>query len=96
MNIMKFIRKDSSHSTLHIGYKEKCVEETNNTKFLGSEIDIHIKWKDRIKEGTSKLSGAALEVRSLVHISNVHCQITVLCILPFCYKIWNNFGDNSS
>ena len=35
MNIMKFITKNSSHSTLHIGYKEKYVEETVNTKFLG-------------------------------------------------------------
>jgi len=93
---MKFIRKDSSHSTLHIGYKEKYIEETNNTKFLVSEIDIHIKWKNHIKEGTSKLSGAALAVRSVFYISNVHSQITVLCILLFCYKIWNNFGGNSS
>jgi hypothetical protein len=40
---MKFIRKNSSHSALHIGYKEKYIEETNNTKFLGSEIDNLIK-----------------------------------------------------
>ena len=25
MNIMKFITKNSSHSTLHIGYKEKYI-----------------------------------------------------------------------
>ena len=34
-SIMKFITRNSSHSTLHIGYKEKCLEETVNTKFLG-------------------------------------------------------------
>ena len=33
---------NSSHSTLHIGYKEKYIEETNNTEFLGSETDNHI------------------------------------------------------
>jgi len=32
MNIMKQITKNSSHSTLHIGYKEKYVEGTVNNK----------------------------------------------------------------
>jgi len=31
MNIMKFITKNSAHSTLLIGYKEKYREETVNT-----------------------------------------------------------------
>jgi len=34
-NIMKFITKNSSHSALHTGYKEKYIEETVHTKFLG-------------------------------------------------------------
>jgi hypothetical protein len=42
MNIMKFITKNSSHCTLHIGYKEKYIEETENTKFLGLRIDNQI------------------------------------------------------
>jgi hypothetical protein len=42
-NLMKFIANNSSHSTLHIGYKEKYREETTNTKLFGSEIDNHIK-----------------------------------------------------
>jgi len=33
-NIMKFITKYSSHSTLHIGYKDKYVEEAVNKNFL--------------------------------------------------------------
>jgi len=80
-----------THSTLHIAYKGKYIEETNNTIFLGSVIDNHIKWKNHIKQWISKLSGAGFAVRSVVHISNVHSQINVLCILSFCYKIWNNF-----
>jgi hypothetical protein len=40
-NIMTFITKNSSHSTLHIGYKEKYIEDTVNTKFLSSQIDNH-------------------------------------------------------
>ena len=35
MNIMKFIIKNSAHSTLHVGSKEKYIEKTVNTKFLG-------------------------------------------------------------
>ena len=89
---MKFIRKDSSHFTLHIGYKEKYIEETNNTEFLGPEIDNHIKWKNHIKQGISKLSGAGYAVRSVVHVSNVHFQINLKYMLSFFYKICNNFG----
>ena len=89
---MKFITKNSSHSTLHVGYKEKYIEETYSAKFLGSEIVNHIKWKNHFKQGISKLSGRDYAVRSVVHISNVHTQTNVLCILPFCYKIWNNTG----
>ena len=33
-SIMKFITRNSSHSTLHIGYKEKYLEAAANTKFL--------------------------------------------------------------
>jgi len=75
---MKFITKNSSHSTLQFGYKQKYIEETNNTKFLTSEIDNHIKWKKHIKQGISKLSGAGYAVQSVVHISNVHSQFNLL------------------
>ena len=34
MNIMKFITKNSSHSTLHIDSKEKCIGEIVSTKFF--------------------------------------------------------------
>jgi len=58
MNVMKFITKNSSHFTLHVGYKEKYVEETVNTKFLGLPIDNHINWKNHIEQMIPKLSGA--------------------------------------
>jgi len=73
-----------SHSKLHIGYKEKYVEESNKTIFLGSEIDNHIKWEDRFKQGISTLIGAGFAVRSVFHFSNVHSHINILCILSFC------------
>ena len=75
---MKFITKNSSHSTVQFGYKQKYIEETNNTKFLTSEIDNHIKWKKHIEQGISKLSGAGYAVQSVVHISNIHSQFNLL------------------
>jgi len=37
-NIIKFITKSSSHSTLHTGCKEKCIEETVNTKLITTQF----------------------------------------------------------
>jgi hypothetical protein len=34
MNIMKFITKNSSHSTLHIDSKEKCIREIVSTNIV--------------------------------------------------------------
>ena len=55
---MRFITKNSSHSTLHIGYKEKYVEEMLNTKFLGLEIDNHLNCVNHMDQMIPKLSGA--------------------------------------
>ena len=41
-NIIKFIKKNSSHPTLHVGCKEKYVAETMNKKFLGLQIENHM------------------------------------------------------
>jgi hypothetical protein len=43
ITIIKFITKNSSHSMLHISYKARYIEETVNTKFLGLQIDNHLK-----------------------------------------------------
>jgi len=56
MNIMKFITNSSSHSTLHIGYKENYVEETVNTKSRGLQIDNHLNWKNQTEQMIPKLS----------------------------------------
>jgi hypothetical protein len=54
MNIIKFITKNSSHSTLRTAYKEKYVKEKVNTKFLGLQTDNHINWKNHTEEMISK------------------------------------------
>jgi hypothetical protein len=48
-NIIKFTSKNSAHSTLHLGYKEKYMEQTVNTKYLVLQIDNHVNWKNHIE-----------------------------------------------
>ena len=69
---MKFITRNSSHSTLQIGYKEKYAEERVNTKFLGLHIDNHINWKNNKEKMIPKLSEACYVIRSKVCISNIN------------------------
>jgi hypothetical protein len=69
---MKHVTKNSSHSTLYIGYKEKYIEETVNTKYLGLQIDNHINWKNHTEQMIPKLHGACYAIQSMVHTSNIH------------------------
>ena len=57
-NIMKLIIKNSSHSAVNIGYKEKYIAEMVNAKFLGLQIDNHLNWKNRIEQMLPTLCGA--------------------------------------
>ena len=63
---------NSSHSTLHIDYKEKCLEEAVNTKFLGLQCDNHLNFKKHFEQIIPKVSGACHAVRSMDHISNIN------------------------
>jgi hypothetical protein len=49
-NTVKFITKNSLHSTLCIGYKEKCTEEMVSTKFLSLQADNHINWENHFEK----------------------------------------------
>jgi hypothetical protein len=71
INIIKFIIKNSSHSTLNIGYKKKYIEESVNTNFLSLQIYDHINWKNHIKEMIPKLS-TCYAIRLMFHISNIN------------------------
>jgi hypothetical protein len=71
-NIMKFVTTNSPHSALTIGYKDKYIEETVNSKFLCLHLDNHLNWKDHIAQLIPKLSGACYAVGSKFHISNIN------------------------
>jgi hypothetical protein len=90
MNIMEFIIKSSSHSTLHIGYEEKYIKQTVNIQFLGLQINNHLNEKNYIQQLIHKLSEACYAVRSIIHTSNNNTKIF------FYNKTWNNFLGYSS
>jgi len=60
---MKFITKNSSHATLHIGIKEEYIEERVNTKFLGLQPTNHPKWMNSIEQMIPKFSGICYAVK---------------------------------
>jgi hypothetical protein len=80
ISIMKFITRNSSNSTLHIGYKEKCIKETMNTKLLGLQIDNHINWKNHKEKMIPKSSEVCYAIRSMVRISNINTLKSVYCV----------------
>jgi len=57
-NIIKFVMNNLPQCALGTDYKEKCIEERVNGKFLGLQIDNHLNWKNHIDQMISKLSGA--------------------------------------
>ena len=92
---MKFITKISSHATLHTGYKDRYIEETVNTKFLGLQIDKHLNWNNDIEQMVPKLSTACYAMTSVVYISNIDTFKSVYCahfhfVIKYGIILWGN------
>jgi len=68
MNIMTFITKNLSQSTLWIGYIEKAV----NIEFLGLQIDDHLSWKNHIEQMICKLSEVCSAIWWMAHNGNIN------------------------
>jgi hypothetical protein len=58
--IMKFITENLSHSTLHIGHKEKYMEKAVHTEFLVLPVNNLLNGKNHFEQIIPKLSGAML------------------------------------
>ena len=69
-NIIKFVTINQPHCALTISYKDKCIEETVNLKFLGIQIDNHLNWRNHIDQIIPKLSVACYVVRQMYRICN--------------------------
>ena len=69
-NIMKFVTINLPYCALTVSYKNKCIEEAVNVKFLGIQIDSHLTWRNHIDQIIPKLSIACYMVRQMYHICN--------------------------
>jgi len=96
---MKFTTKNSAHFTLHLVYKEKHMEWTENTNFLGLQIDNHKKWKNHIEEMIPAWSGACHALRSIVHVSNISTLKSIYyayfhSIIKYGIIFWGNSSNS--
>jgi len=74
------VKNNLSHYSQSISYKEKCMEDTLNTKFLGLQTDKDWNVKKHIEE-IIKLSGACYAVKEMFHIINTN-SLSNQFILP--------------
>jgi hypothetical protein len=63
-NVITFTTHNVAQCPLSTGYNAKYIEESEQTKFLGLQIDNHLNWKNRIDKLSPKSSGACYAVRS--------------------------------
>jgi hypothetical protein len=57
-NIMKFTSSCQQNEAFQIIYQNKIITGTNNTKFVGLELDKNINWKNHVQKIIPKLSSA--------------------------------------
>jgi hypothetical protein len=93
---MKFVTNKAPQYNLKIGYDEKYVEESINTKFLGLEIDNHLHWKNHIDLMIPKLSRTCYAIRLMFHISSTDTLKSIyLAYFHSTMKYQIIFGGNS-
>jgi hypothetical protein len=83
-----------------IGYDEKYVEESVNTKFLDLQIGNLKNWKNHIDQMVPKLSRACYAVRSIFHISNTDtlkpiCFAYFLSRMKYGIIFWGNSSNSN-
>jgi len=69
-NIKKSVTINQPYCALTVSYRDKCIEEAVNLKFLGIKIDNHLTWRNHIDQINPKLSVACYMVRQMYHICN--------------------------
>jgi hypothetical protein len=71
-NIMKFTPNMRQNETFQITYQNKLLTGTNNTKFLGLELDKNVNWKNHIQKILPKLSSACYLIRRMYLFCNLN------------------------
>jgi len=68
---MKIVTINQPYCALTISYKDTCIEEAVNLKFLGIQIDSHLNCKNHIIQIIPKLNVACCMVRQKYICNNV-------------------------
>jgi hypothetical protein len=80
-NIMKFTSSYHQNKAFQIIYQKKIITGTNNTRFLGLELDKNISWKNHVQKIIPKLSSACYLVTSMYPC----CNLNTLQMIYFTY-----------
>jgi len=80
-NIMEFTSSYHQNEAFQIIYQKKIITGTNNTKFLGLELDKNISWKNHVQKIIPKLSSACYLVRRMYPC----CNLNTLKMIYFAY-----------
>jgi hypothetical protein len=80
-NIMKFTSNTRQNEIFHIIYQNRLLTGTNNTKFLGLELDKNVNWKNHIQKILPKLSSACYLIRRMYSF----CNLNTLMMIYFAY-----------
>jgi len=80
-SIMKFTPRNRLNETFQIIYQNRLLTGTNNTKFLGLELDKNINWKNHIQKILPKLSSACYLIRRMYP----SCNSDTLKMIYFAY-----------
>jgi hypothetical protein len=70
-NMIKFTTINVPQRPLSIGYNDKFIEKSAQTKFLGLQIYYHLNWKNNIVQLILKLSGACYISATLTRSDNI-------------------------
>ena len=71
-NIMKFTPNNRQNETFQILHQNRLLIGTDNTKFLGLELDKNVNWKNHIQKILPKLSSACYLIRRMCPSCNIH------------------------
>jgi len=82
-NIMKFTSSYHQNEAFQIIYQKKIITGTNNTKFLGLELDKNISWKNQVQKIISKLSSACYLVTRMY----LCCNLNTLKMIYFAHTV---------
>jgi len=71
-NIIKFTPNNRQNETFQILHQNRLLIGTDNTKFLGLELDKNVNWKNHIQKILPKLSSACYLIRRMCPSCNIH------------------------